>query len=102
MEATENRIISVSSELFLKHGLRNVTMDDIAHKLGVSKKTLYQYYKDKNDIVLTITQQIINCNCNDQDLIAQKAINAIDEIMQIMVYTKSFFTQIHPSFTLVS
>ncbi len=100
MEAIEKRIITTSSELFFKHGLRNVTMDDIAHKLGISKKTLYQYYKDKNEIVSTITQQTIECNCEEQNLIASQSKNAIDEMMQIMAYTKKFFTEIHPSYTL--
>lgn len=100
MEAIENRILTSSRELFLKHGLRNVTMDDIARKLGVSKKTLYQYYQDKNEIVLTITKDIIRLNSQDQDLIASKSTNAIDEIIHVMAYSKNFFTQIHPSFTL--
>ena len=47
----DERIIAAAGALFMKYGARSVTMDDIARELSVSKKTIYQYYKDKDEIV---------------------------------------------------
>jgi AcrR family transcriptional regulator len=37
--------------LFTRYGIRSITMDDIARELGISKKTLYQDFEDKNDLI---------------------------------------------------
>lgn len=50
MEAKE-RILIKAEELFMQFGIRSVSMDDIANNLGMSKKTLYQYYADKDELV---------------------------------------------------
>lgn len=48
---TKGRILKSAVELFLKFGFRSISMDDISHELGMSKKTLYQYFSDKDEIV---------------------------------------------------
>ena len=50
MEARK-RILKAAEELFLKFGIRSVTMDEIASKLGISKKTIYMHFEDKDAIV---------------------------------------------------
>jgi AcrR family transcriptional regulator len=50
------KIISESVVLFMEYGIRSVTMDDIARHLGMSKKTIYQHFKDKEEIILVSTQ----------------------------------------------
>jgi len=50
MEA-QDKILKTSLELFFKYGIKRVTMDDIAKELSMSKKTIYQYYKEKDDLV---------------------------------------------------
>ncbi len=47
----ENNYIQTITKSFLEIGIKSVSMDDISKKLGISKKTLYQIYKDKTDIV---------------------------------------------------
>lgn len=47
----QEKILKVSLELFFKYGIKRVTMDDIAKELGMSKKTIYQFYKEKDDLV---------------------------------------------------
>lgn len=47
-----DRIIDKSSELFI-HGIKSVSMDEIATSLGISKRTLYENFKDKEDILLS-------------------------------------------------
>ncbi|MGW8121901.1 TetR/AcrR family transcriptional regulator [Roseivirga echinicomitans] len=51
-----DKILEKATELYTQFGIRSVTMDDIAKELGISKKTIYQYYKDKSELVSTITK----------------------------------------------
>ena len=48
-DTLKQKIITESIELFMSYGLRSVTMDDIAKHLGISKKTIYQHFKDKEE-----------------------------------------------------
>lgn len=47
-------ILKVSKDLFMNQGLINTTMDNIASKVGVSRRTLYRYYKTKEEIAFEI------------------------------------------------
>ena len=48
----KDRIIEQAGELFVKHGIKRISMDEIASKLGISKRTIYQNFKDKEDLLL--------------------------------------------------
>ncbi|MBI3884082.1 MAG: helix-turn-helix transcriptional regulator, partial [Sphingobacteriales bacterium] len=48
---TSERIKLKAHDLFMQYGLRSVSMDDIATQLGISKKTIYQFYADKDELV---------------------------------------------------
>ena len=47
-------ILTRAASVFLRLGLRSVTMDDITSELGISKKTLYQYFSDKDSLINAI------------------------------------------------
>lgn len=49
--ALEQRIIAKASELFLLHGIKAVTMDFLATEMGISKRTLYERFKDKETLL---------------------------------------------------
>ncbi len=49
-------IVSKVATMYLEYGIRGVTMDDVAHKLGISKKTLYEYFKDKKELVSAVLE----------------------------------------------
>ena len=48
----KDRIINQAGELFVKHGIKRISMDEIASKLGISKRTIYQNFEDKEDLLL--------------------------------------------------
>lgn len=89
----EQTILNKASKLFLAQGFKNVTMDDIATELGISKKTIYQYYASKLELVektmLFINTKILNeLSCqmtNNLDAITEMidAHRKIDEILTI-------------------
>ncbi len=56
MEEKKLHIIKNVGKLYLKFGIRSITMDDVAREFGISKKTLYQYFRDKADLV----EQVVN------------------------------------------
>ena len=79
MEAKE-RILIKAEELFMQFGIRSVSMDDIANHLGMSKKTLYQYYADKDELVDAVIGDHINeieSECLDCRIHANDAIHEI-------------------------
>lgn len=69
-------------ELFFRYGIRVLTMDDIARELGISKKTLYQFVENKDDLVGKVMERHIAQNCvQDEDIRAQ-SVDAIDQIVK--------------------
>jgi TetR/AcrR family transcriptional regulator, cholesterol catabolism regulator len=77
----EQHILLKSRELMFRYGVKSLTMDDIAHHLGISKKTLYQVVANKAELVdkmmdITINERRIEC-------IEAEAENAIDEMLNI-------------------
>ena len=53
-DAAARRIVGAARRHFLTHGFRNVTMDDLAEELGMSKKTLYLAFASKTDLVKAV------------------------------------------------
>jgi AcrR family transcriptional regulator len=79
MEARE-RILVKAHELFNRFGFRRVTMDEIALKTGMSKKTIYQYFENKDEIVHAVVDEHINRNCSVCEMNCHNADNAVHEI----------------------
>ncbi len=83
MEPKE-RISIKAEELFMQFGIRSVSMDDIAHSLGMSKKTLYQYYADKDELVNAMIRNHILQMQTDCESCREQANDAIHEIFITM------------------
>ena len=96
MEESEEIYISVAS-IFKKFGIKSQTMDDIARHLGISKKTLYKYFKDKNDLVVKTLNHLNSADCKVIEQIAQNSENAIEESFAISKHVLDQFKDIHPN-----
>ena len=77
-----DKILEKSNELFLNLGFKSVTMDEIASSLGVSKKTIYKYFKNKTELVDAVTRFMFDSVSCGIDGICEK-INPIDEVFSI-------------------
>jgi AcrR family transcriptional regulator len=77
---TKVRIREKAKELFLRYGIRSVSMDDIANQLGMSKKTIYQYFTDKNELVDAVVEDDVLRMQQDCMQCSEKARDAIEEI----------------------
>ena len=86
MEAKERiievkeRILAKAADLFMRYGIRSITMDEIASQLGISKKTIYQFFTDKDDLVSAVIEREIKTNEIECLLYASKAGDAVQEI----------------------
>ncbi|MEO1052536.1 MAG: TetR/AcrR family transcriptional regulator [Bacteroidota bacterium] len=96
MEIKE-KILEAAGELFAKYGVRSVTMDDIARSIAVSKKTIYQYFKDKDEIVTMATQAHMEAEKKDYDRIFSNASNAIEELARVLVCFRKHLSEMNPS-----
>jgi len=76
-------IIHIATDLFLNHGFKSVTMDDIANKLAISKKTLYQHYNNKESIVSVVIDNLFKNICGVVDQICALKKNPIEEVYEI-------------------
>jgi AcrR family transcriptional regulator len=93
----KNKIIEQAEQLFQQFGFRSVTMDDISKSLGLSKKTLYQYFVDKDDIVIKATQYHLDRDFKEFQEMALNATNAIEEIYSISVCMRKNLHKTNPS-----
>ena len=80
----QERIVTKAHELFMRYGIRSVSMDEIANHLGMSKKTIYQFYTDKDALVDDVINIVINENRTECVLHKQKSENAVHEIFMAM------------------
>ncbi len=91
-----DRILQGGEELFLKAGIKSVTMDDIARQVGMSKKTIYQFFKDKNELVIALVKKKLEEDeCMIKDIIA-KSTNVIEEMINMMKCSEEVFSRINP------
>ena len=81
MEDKKLHITKNVGRLYLKFGIRSVTMDDVAQEFGISKKTLYQYFTDKEDLVNHVIEYYLQnpiFNFNEEN-----TGNAIDQYFRL-------------------
>src|ERR1700743_1893876 len=79
MEVKE-RILTKAADLFSRYGIRSITMDEIASQLGISKKTIYQFFTDKDDMVSAVIEQEIQRNEMECNTFRQQASDAVHQV----------------------
>ncbi|ASU34605.1 TetR/AcrR family transcriptional regulator [Mucilaginibacter xinganensis] len=90
------RIIQGGEELFLQAGIKSVTMDDIARHLGMSKKTIYQFFKDKNELVIALVKKKLKEDEEQISEIISRSANVIEEMINMMKCSEDIFSRINP------
>jgi AcrR family transcriptional regulator len=95
----KNRILEGAKEYYFHYGFSKSTMDDFAHRLGMSKKTIYKLFPSKDDIVRHITRDKINtihscCRVLQSD----KSLDFIERLKRITGYISNEMQSLKPSF----
>lgn len=92
----KDRIRLKAHDLFLQYGIRSVSMDDIAAALGMSKKTIYQYYADKDELVDAVVDDELTDTQGDCELCRVKARDAVEEVVLTMLQIYDQFRNMNP------
>ncbi|MCE2773152.1 MAG: TetR/AcrR family transcriptional regulator [Bacteroidetes bacterium] len=79
MEPKE-RILHAAAELFFRYGIKSITMDEIAKHLSMSKKTIYQFFRDKDEIVHELLAKDLTQHMCDFTEISQTSNNVVEEV----------------------
>ena len=86
---TKATLLKCSIEQFTQFGSKHVTLDDLANELGISKKTIYSFFKNKEDLVTSSLETIINEYKEDIDRIIIS--NGNDPVLSVMlIYQRGF------------
>ena len=75
-------IIQKVMALYLQFGIRSVTMDDVVREVGISKKTLYQYFTDKSELVAAVIDCDSNLKSKEHEEAIEGASNAIEKMLK--------------------
>lgn len=78
-----DKIVNKACEMFLTLGFKSVTMDDIAAEMGISKKTIYQHFANKEELVEESTMHLFDKISNGIDAIREMGKNSVEEIFTI-------------------
>lgn len=76
MESRE-RVLAVAKEMFLAHGIRSARMDDIAHQCGISKRTLYELFADREALIEETLKRVAADNYAGSMAVASGAENVL-------------------------
>ena len=87
-DQVKEHIVQESIKLFLKYGLKSVTMDDIAKHLSMSKKTIYLHFDDKEDIIIQATSRVFEEEMHVMGEIESKAENAVEHLYQQTLFLR--------------
>ena len=76
-----DKIVDVAMNLFTKHGIRLVRMDDVAHELGISKRTIYELYEKKEDLLY----EVVVCHFKKRQAVMAEVLSRCNDVMEILL-----------------
>lgn len=92
----KNRILEGSTKLFFRYGVKSITMDSIASDLGISKKTIYQHFPDKDTLVNEVVKSFVEkdeCQWKELD---EKYSDVIEKMYRSFDLVKETLTEVNP------
>jgi AcrR family transcriptional regulator len=92
----KERIQVKADELFMRYGIRSVSMDDIATQLVMSKKTLYQFFADKDELVDAVVEKVLKMGQQDCVTCHLHSKDAVDELFITMGQIAEQFRNMNP------
>ncbi|MDX9697504.1 MAG: TetR/AcrR family transcriptional regulator [Bacteroidales bacterium] len=90
-------ILEKVAALYMKYGIKSITMDDVARELGMSKKTLYQYVENKNDLVEKVVDYVINLKECDFKRIDDINMNAVEKLIEVNMHIVTSMKDYNPA-----
>jgi TetR/AcrR family transcriptional regulator, cholesterol catabolism regulator len=93
----QERIVNKAHELFMRYGIRSISMDEVANHLGISKKTIYQFYTDKDALVEGVIDIEISTSQLECTQHRQKSENPIQEVFMAVDMMLEVLSKINPT-----
>lgn len=93
----KERILAETERLFWKYGVRSVTMEDIAKQLGISKKTIYQHFADKEDILYQVLQDKMVKNQSEMACKPIEGSNPVEEMLFVLSMMQKHADEVSPN-----
>jgi AcrR family transcriptional regulator len=94
---TKEKILTKTEELFMRYGIKSITMDEVARHCNISKKTIYQYFPDKDSLVKEIMEVHMKEDICLINALTQQNCSALEEVLKISEFMKKDIAEIHPS-----
>ena len=98
MDDAQKNLIEKVGALYHSYGVRSVTMDDVAHHLGISKKTLYSLVKDKNELVRLVVDAQIEMHRQDDEELKKMNVSALEEMLVVFKKVTELLQSFNPSY----
>lgn len=94
----KKRLIDTATMLFMKYGLKSVSMDDISREIGISKKTLYQNVENKQELINESLYEFIKGDHDSiQHILSNKEYDALQQMIQIFKQSIKLLQSISPT-----
>jgi AcrR family transcriptional regulator len=92
----QERIVSKAHELFMRYGIRSVSMDEIASNLGISKKTIYQFFTDKDALVEAVVTMELSGSEDDCLKYIENSENPVHEFVMALDMIRDMLRLMNP------
>jgi TetR/AcrR family transcriptional regulator, cholesterol catabolism regulator len=97
MDSKKMELLEKCASVFLRLGIKSITMDDLARELGISKKTIYKYFKDKNELIYSIMQMKVELDCQVVAICNVNSSNAIEELLSVSEFIMEQLKNVTPT-----
>ncbi len=94
----KKRVIEQSLKLFLKYGVKSITMNDIAKECGISKRTLYENFNDKDELLSLCLKTMNVFTRKERRLMEQNSSDVLDYFLKSAKHLGEQTNQINPNF----
>lgn len=94
----KEHIIEVATELFKNYGIKSVTMDSLANELGISKRTIYEVFSDKDELLMAVLTRMAHQQRDLVKRVLDETENAIAAIFRMLEISRNNFQSMSPAF----
>jgi AcrR family transcriptional regulator len=90
-------ILEAVGKIYHRYGIKSVTMDEVARQLGISKKTIYEFFSNKEDLVKHVLLFEYENNCLFLKAIEDRKLNAIESLFEVYKMINIMLREFNPS-----
>ena len=95
---SRNRIIEGAAELFRTYGIKSVTMDSLANHLGISKRTIYELFSDKEELLAGVLNWMAEKQKGLIKRVMEDSENSMVAIFKLLEFNMNHFQEMSPAF----